>query len=60
MIFIWINKLLKYIKKCSDKKFTILKGPIKKGGTQHRCPDISKLKKLGYKSKKLNFGSFFQ
>ena len=46
-----INKLLKYIKKCSDKKFSILKGPIKKGGTQHRCPNISKIKKLGFKQK---------
>lgn len=46
-----INKLIKYIKMSFEKKFDILKGPLKKGGTHHRCPDISKIKKLGFKQK---------
>ncbi len=44
-----INKILKYIKKFSNTDFKVLNGPLKKGGTQHRCPDISKIKKLGFK-----------
>ena len=46
-----IIKLLKYIKKISKKNFIISKGPIKKGGTPHRCPDIKKIKKLGFRHK---------
>ena len=43
-----IIKILEYIKKISKKKFKILQGPIKKGGTNHRCPNINKIKKLGF------------
>ncbi len=44
-----IKKILKYIKKFSNKEFNISNVPLKKGGTQHRCPNISKIKKLGFK-----------
>ena len=34
-----------------NKKISLKKGLIAKGGTTRRCPDISKIKKLGFKSK---------
>ena len=46
-----IIKLLNYIKKITAKRFSISTGPLKKGGTPHRCPNIIKIKKLGFKQK---------
>ena len=46
-----IIKLLNYIKKITAKSFLISTGPLKKGGTPHRCPNIKKIKKLGFKQK---------
>ena len=46
-----INKLINYIKKFSQKNFQVINGPLKKGGTKHRCPKILKIKKLGFKQK---------
>ena len=44
-----IIKLINNIKKITKKKFKIITSPLKKGGTTHRCPNISKIKKLGFK-----------
>ena len=46
-----INKLINYIKKFSQKNFQVINGPLKKGGSKHRCPKILKIKKLGFKQK---------
>jgi len=46
-----IINIVKLISKILDKKIIIQKGILKKGGTLRRCPDISKIKKLGYKQK---------
>lgn len=44
-----IIKLLNYIKKITKKNFAISTSPLKKGGTLHRCPNILKIKKLGFR-----------
>jgi UDP-glucose 4-epimerase len=46
-----INDIIKLISKSLDKKIIIKKGSLKKGGTLRRCPDITKIKKIGYKQK---------
>ena len=46
-----INKLASLISKILNKKIKIIKTDIAKGGTLRRCPDISKLKKIGYRPK---------
>jgi nucleoside-diphosphate-sugar epimerase len=43
-----INKLCKTIAKIFKKTINIKNKPIAKGGTKARCPDISKIKKLGF------------
>mgnify|MGYP000098902039 CR=1 FL=1 len=37
--------------KCFDRTIELAPGPEAKGGTQRRCPDITKLSALGYKPK---------
>lgn len=46
-----IIKLINYIKKISGKIFVINKGLLRKGGTLHRCPNIKKIKKIGFRQK---------
>ncbi len=46
-----ILDLVKIIIKICKKKLKIKKGKIAIGGTQHRTPNISKIKKLGFKNK---------
>ena len=46
-----IKNLVKNISKISKIKINIQNSVIAKGGTLRRCPDITKLKKLGYKPK---------
>lgn len=46
-----IKKLAKEIGKYFDRKIEIVPGKLKRGGTPRRCPDITKIKKLGYKPK---------
>ena len=46
-----IKSLVKNISKISKIKINIQNSVIAKGGTLRRCPDITKLKKLGYKPK---------
>ncbi len=46
-----INKLVSLISKILNKKIKIIKTDIAKGGTLRRCPDISKLRKIGYRPK---------
>lgn len=46
-----IKKVADLIGKILQKKISLKKGLIAKGGTTRRCPDISKIKKLGFKSK---------
>ena len=47
-----INKVKSLkLKKSQTKKINISKSKIAVGGTLRRCPDIKKLKKLGYKPK---------
>jgi len=46
-----IKSLVKNISKISKIKINIRNSKIAKGGTLRRCPDITKLKKLGYKPK---------
>ena len=45
-----INELCKLISKIFKRKIQIKNKPIAAGGTKVRCPDISKLKKLGFKN----------
>ena len=44
-----ISKILEIITKITKKKIKISKTNLKTGGTKHRCPDIKKIKKLGFK-----------
>ena len=44
-----ISKILEIIKKITKKKVKISRTKLKTGGTKHRCPDIKKIKKLGFK-----------
>jgi nucleoside-diphosphate-sugar epimerase len=46
-----ILKLQKIIQKKMKANFEVKKIPLKKGGTLRRCPDISKLKMLGFKNR---------
>ena len=46
-----ILDLAKIIIKIFKKKLSISNEKIAKGGTKHRCPDISKIKKLGFQKK---------
>jgi dTDP-D-glucose 4,6-dehydratase len=46
-----IKTLAKKIAKIYKKKIFIKKMSLAKGGTQRRCPDISKIKKLGFVQK---------
>jgi len=46
-----ISKILEIIKQITKKKFKITNKKLKTGGTKHRCPDIKKIKKLGFKPK---------
>jgi nucleoside-diphosphate-sugar epimerase len=48
---ITILKLLHLIQKKMKTNFKVKHVPIKKGGTNKRCPDIAKIKKLGFKKK---------
>ena len=43
-----INILCKILAKILNKKITIKNKPLAKGGTKARCPDISKIKNLGF------------
>jgi nucleoside-diphosphate-sugar epimerase len=43
-----IAKLARFIALWLDRSFDIIPGELQPGGTLRRCPDISKLKKLGY------------
>lgn len=52
-----IKKLSKMILKNLGSKKRIRFGKLAKGGTKHRCPNITKIRKLGFKQKiKLNEG----
>lgn len=44
-----IKNLAEKIGRCFDKKIKILPGKLNQGSTLRRCPDISKIKKLGFK-----------
>lgn len=46
-----INNLTKLIAKIMLKKIVLKKGKLKKGGTPIRCPDINKIKSIGFKKK---------
>jgi nucleoside-diphosphate-sugar epimerase len=46
-----IKKLVKIISTINLKKVKILKNKLKIGGTKIRCPNINKIKKLGFKPK---------
>lgn len=48
---ITIRELAKEIAKLYGKKIKIIPGEIQKGGTQRRIPEISKIKKLGFRQK---------
>lgn len=46
-----IKEVASEIAKYFKKEIEIIPGELQKGGTNRRCPDISKLSKLGYKPK---------
>ncbi len=46
-----ISYVIKLISKILKKRIVTKKGVLKKGGTLRRCPDIAKIKKIGYKQK---------
>lgn len=46
-----IKALIMQIEKPANKKLTITTSKLKTGGTLRRCPDITKIKKLGFKQK---------
>jgi nucleoside-diphosphate-sugar epimerase len=43
-----IEHIAHLIAKCFNRKIEIVSGPLAAGGTLRRCPDISKLKQLGF------------
>ena len=43
-----IKKLVGYIFEYFNRDYVIIPGELKSGGTLRRCPDISKMKKIGY------------
>ncbi len=52
-----ITHLVKKMSKIFNKKITLKKIKVAKGSTKNRCPDIKKIKKIGFKQKyNLNFG----
>jgi nucleoside-diphosphate-sugar epimerase len=48
---ITIKRLVLKISKILKKKIIIKKSPLRKGGTKKRLPDITKLRKIGFKQK---------
>jgi nucleoside-diphosphate-sugar epimerase len=44
-----IADLAKRVARAAGREIALVPGPPAKGGTERRCPDISKLAKLGYK-----------
>jgi nucleoside-diphosphate-sugar epimerase len=44
-----IADLAKRVAKVAGRDITLVPGPLQAGGTERRCPDISKLARLGYK-----------
>ncbi len=48
---ITIKRLVLKISKILKKKIIIKRSPLRKGGTKKRLPDITKLKKIGFKQK---------
>ena len=46
-----IKQLIKIISTINLKQVKILKDKLKVGSTKIRCPNINKIKKLGFKSK---------
>ena len=46
-----ITKLIKAIEKIIDIKITVISGKLEKGSTLRRCPNINKIRKLGYRPK---------
>ena len=46
-----INNIVELISNILNKKIIIKKGQLKKGGTPRRCPNVEKIKKIGYKQK---------
>ncbi len=44
-----IADLARRVAKAAGRDVALVPGPLQAGGTQRRCPDISKLAKLGYK-----------
>ena len=43
-----ILEILNILSKITNKEFDLIKEDSPRGSTERRCPDISKLKKLGY------------
>lgn len=48
---ITIEQVAVEVGRCFERKIQIIPGPLAAGGTLRRCPDIIKLKKLGFKPK---------
>jgi nucleoside-diphosphate-sugar epimerase len=46
-----IDQLACAVARCAGCQIRLAPGPIKPGGTPRRCPDISKLRKLGFAAK---------
>lgn len=46
-----ISQLVEKIGRCFNIKIKLIPGKLSKGSTLRRCPDIAKLKKLGFKPK---------
>ena len=46
-----IISILRNLENIAAKKIKIIKSPLQAGGTKHRCPNISKIKKLGFRPK---------
>ncbi len=46
-----IKSVAEKVARCFEKNIRIVPGPLAKGGTPRRCPDITKLKALGYTPK---------
>jgi nucleoside-diphosphate-sugar epimerase len=46
-----IRNLAKWVAECLGKEVDVVKGRILRGSAKRRCPDISKLKKLGFSQK---------
>jgi nucleoside-diphosphate-sugar epimerase len=43
-----IADVAKRVAAAAKREIELVKGPLAAGGTPRRCPDISKLEKLGY------------